>query len=340
MRELNRALLARQLLLERGPLPAVRALERLAGVQAQWEPAARLGLASRLDGFREDELAGNAVVRATLMRATIHVVSARDYLLFLPALLPSLRRKWRQYRADQPDRAELDRIAARVLAAAGEPRTAAELRALFEDDEVGSLWFRVRHHVPLVRVDQKYASADAWLGRPFGGAEEGMDHLVRRYLRAFGPATPADVTAWSGLRVSELRPALDRLRLRRFQDEAGRELLDVPGAPLPPAGTPAPPRLLPRFDNLILSHADRARVIADEHRKRIVRAAEVDATFLVDGFVAGRWKLERGKLELDPFVKLARKDVAALDAEARRLGGSASRRPGSSASRRSTGRRA
>jgi hypothetical protein len=254
------------------------------------------------------------------MRATIHLVSTRDYLLLLPALLPSLRRKWRQYRPREPDLPELDELAAHVLAAAAEPRSAAELRRLFEDDEHSSLWFRIRHHVPFVRVDGKYVAAEPWLGRPFASAEEGTRHLVRRYLRAFGPATVADVSAWSGLQASELRPALEQVRLRRFRDEAGRELLDLPEAPLPPADTPAPPRLLPRFDNLVLAHADRTRVIADEHRKRIVRAAEVHATFLIDGFVAGRWKLERGKLELDPFVKVARKEVAALEEEARRLG--------------------
>jgi hypothetical protein len=318
-RELNRALLARQLLLTRKPMPAARAIERVAGVQAQWEPAARLAVATRVEGFRPEHLDGPGFVRATLMRATIHLVSRRDYLLLLPALLPSLQRKWRQYRPGEPDRADLGRIAARVLAAASEPQTASSLRELFEDDEQGSLWFRIRHHVPFVRVDGKYVAAEAWLGRSFASAEEGIRHLVRRYLRAFGPATVADISAWSGLLAAELRPALDETRLRRFRDELGRELLDVPGAPLPSAETAAPPRLLPRFDNLVLSHADRTRVVADEHRKRIVRAAEVDATFLVDGFVAGRWKLERGRLELDPFVKLGRKDVAALDAEARRL---------------------
>lgn len=327
LRELNRALLERQLLLARARIPAVRAVERLGGMQAQWEPAARTGLAVRLEDFRAEELARRSLVRATLMRATIHLVSARDYLLFLPALLPTLRRTWRQHHPRDPDHPDLDGLAARVLAAASEPKPAAELRALFDDDERGTVWFRIRHHVPFVRVDGDYVDPKAWLGRPFASAGEGMVHLVRRYLRAFGPARAADVAAWSGLQASELRPALERLRLRRFRDEAGRTLFDLPGAPLPPAETTAPPRLLPRFDNLVLSHADRTRVIADEHRKRIVRAAEVDATFLVDGFVAGRWKLERGKLELDPFGKLSRKDVDALQEEATRLGGSASRRP-------------
>jgi hypothetical protein len=318
-RELNRALLARQLLLERKPISPTTAIEQVAGIQAQWEPAAVMGVAARIEGFRPEQLARSRLVRATLMRATIHLVSERDYLLFLPALLPSLQRKWRQYRAGRPDIEGLDQLAKPLLAAATEPRSAAELRALIQDDEEGSLWSRIRHHFPFIRVDGKYVAASAWLGRPFAPADEGLKHLVRRYLRAFGPATLADIALWSGLQVAEVAPMVGRLRLRRFLDESGRTLLDVPGAPLPPADTPAPPRVLPRFDNLILSHADRNRIVADEHRPRIVRAAEVDAIFLIDGFVAGRWKHVRRKFELDPFVKLSRKDVAGLEEEARRL---------------------
>ena len=318
-RELNRALLARQLVLERKPISPTRAIEQVAGIQAQWEPAAVMGLAARIEGFRPEQLARARLVRATLMRATIHLVSERDYLLFLPALLPSLQRKWRQYRAGRPDVEGLDQLAQPVLAAAAQPRPATELRTLIEDDEEGSLWSRIRHHYPFIRVNGHYVAASAWLDRPFAAADKGLDHLVRRYLRAFGPATLADIALWSGIQVAEIAPAVERLRLRRFLDESGRTLLDVRGAPLPPADTPAPPRVLPRFDNLILSHADRTRIVAEEHRPRIVRAAEVDAIFLIDGFVAGRWKHVRRKLELDPFVKLSRKDVAALEKEARRL---------------------
>jgi hypothetical protein len=144
--------------------------------------------------------------------------------------------------------------------------------------------------------------------------------LVRRYLGAFGPATRADIAEWSGLRVRDIAPALEELEpLRRFADERGRELLDLPRAPLPAADTPAPVRLLPRFDNLTLSHDDRSRVIADEHRKRVVQTAEVRAVFLVDGFVAGVWSLEKERVRIDPFRRLARTEERAVAEEARLL---------------------
>jgi len=326
-RALNRALLARQLLLVPADLPVVRAVEALAGMQAQWAPAPAIGLASRLERFDPGELAEaleqRRLVRGTLMRATIHLVSARDYLRFRPALEPLLRRKWRQYYPREPEPADLPELIARVTEATAEPRTAAELQALAghdeDEDERRLRWFRARHEVPLVRTGERYVHAERWLGRPLEGGDQAVRHLVRRYLAAFGPAAPADVAAWSGLQVAEVRPALADLRVRRFRDEAGRELIDLPAAPRPAGETPAPPRLLPRFDNLTLSHADRSRVIADEHRRRIVRAAEVDAVFLVDGFVAGRWKLTRGRLTLEPFGRLAATARRALEAEAERL---------------------
>jgi hypothetical protein len=326
LRELNRALLARQLLLRRERVPVVRALERVAGLQGQWEPSLPIGLWTRLDGFRAESLdralARRVAVRGTVMRATIHLVSTRDYLRFFPALRPMLRRKWLQHRSGAEDVPDFEELAARVAAAATEPRPLAELRVLVEpDDELRTRWFRVRHHAPLLRVGGDYVAAEAWLGRPFVPAGEGLRHLVRRYLGAFGPATAADVGAWSGLRAAEVRDALDGLRLRRFHDEQGRLLVDLPGTPLPPADAPAPPRLLPRFDNLILSHADRTRVIADEHRKRVIRGGEVDPVFLVDGFVAGRWLRRGRKIELEPFGSLRRADLDAVRAEAEALEG-------------------
>lgn len=179
----------------------------------------------------------------------------------------------------------------------------------------------MRCHAPFVRVGRRYVSAAE---DPFAAPEDGLLHLVRRYLGAFGPATIADAAAWSGLQVRELRPAFDSLDLVEF--DGG--LYDLRDAPRPDGDTPAPPRLLPRFDNLILSHADRTRVIADEHRSLVIRAGWVDAVFLVDGFVAGRWRLAGGKLDLDPFVKLSRRDEGALRDEASRLAESTSPRRG------------
>ena len=193
-RELNRALLARQLLLERAELPVVRAVEALAGMQGQWLPGPTIGLWSRLARVDRDEveraIEAKRLVRATLMRATIHLVLTADYLRFRPALESALRRKWRQYYPRDEEPADLAELEARVAAAAGEPRTAAELQALTQpDDERRLRWFLARHNVPLVRTPELYVEAGAWLDRPLAPTEDGVRHLVRRYLAAFVPAT-------------------------------------------------------------------------------------------------------------------------------------------------------
>jgi len=142
---------------------------------------------------------------------------------------------------------------------------------------------------------------------------------VRRYLASFGPATRADIAQWTGLALSVLDPGLEPLELTRFRDELDRELYDIPRAPLPPADTPAPPRFLPRFDNLVLSHADRRRVLADENRTTVIERGEVRATFLVDGFVAGTWALDGGRVRLEPFASLPRGVRREVADEAARL---------------------
>jgi hypothetical protein len=311
-RELNRALLARQLLLERRPLPVTRAVEQVGGLQAQWEPSPPVGLWTRIGDFPRQGLSSlSSLVRATLMRGTIHAVSRRDYRLLHPALLPVLERYPSRHRHAMPP--DLDGLASRALAFAAQPRTQAEMVEFIGDE---SAWFLVRYRAPFVRVGTRFlAAAD----EPFASAEQGLRHLVRRYLGAFGPATIADAAAWSGLQVRELRPAFTSLDLVELE----RGVYDLPDAPRPSGDVPAPPRLLPRFDNLILSHADRTRVISDEHRGRVIGNGWVDAVFLIDGFVAGLWRLTRGKLELDPFVKLNRRDEAALREEATRLAESA-----------------
>ena len=315
LRELNRALLARQLLLERARLPVVRTLERVAGLQAQDVVAPFIGLWTRLAGFEREALARalrrRTVVRATLMRGTIHLVSARDYSLFAPALLPMIQTLSQRYLRDREPVADVDGLVERALAFARQPRTNAEMREAVGGEDA---WWRVRRHALFVNApgDEPWGfartvrlvAADAWLDRPLADPGEGLEHLLRRYLAAFGPAGADDVSAWTGLSQAALRPALERLRLRRLRDERGRLLLDLPSAPLPAADTPAPPRLLPAFDNLVLSHADRTRIISDEHRRAVIRGGLVDAVFLVDGFVAGRWRLERGKVRLEAFQPL------------------------------------
>jgi hypothetical protein len=326
-RELNRALLARQLLLERVRLPVGRALERVAGIQAQDVIPPFIGLWTRLPGFERSDLTRaldrRTAVRATLMRGTIHIVSARDYASFAPATLPMVRRLYRGSLRDRQPVADVERLTARALAFAEQPRTGAEMRDFLGGEDA---WWRIRREALFVNAPgddlwsfsrrRRFVAASAWFDRPLADVETGRDHLVRRYLAAFGPATTADVSAWSGLTAAELRPSLERLRLRRFRDHRGRLLLDVPGARLPDPRTPAPPRLLPLFDNTILSHADRTRVISDEHRRIVIRGGMVDAAFLVDGFVAGVWRLRRGSFELDPFERLSRR----VERELRREG--------------------
>jgi hypothetical protein len=329
-RELNRALLARQLLLEREALPVGRALERVAGLQAQEARAPYIGLWTRLDGFDRAALTGalrrRAVVKATVMRATLHLVSARDYVLFQPALDSSPSGNWQSYRRDL---ANGKRLARRAEAFANVPRTSSEMREhLGQEDE---RWWRVTLHAPFVRVPTgedwafgprtAWVAARHWLDRPFGTAEAGVVQLLRRYLAAFGPGTLQDAAAWSGMPVKALRPAVETLapRLRRFRDESGRLLLDLRGAPLPPADTPAPVRLLAPFDNAILSHADRTRIVSDAHRREVIRGGMVDPVFLVDGFVAGRWHAEGGSVRLEPFGRLPREPRRALLDEGERL---------------------
>jgi hypothetical protein len=315
LRELNRALLARQLLLQRERLPVAAALERVAGLQAQEKRAPYVGLWTRLDGFRRAELTRalrrRSVVKATLMRGTLHLVSARDYVQFLPALRGS-------------NIGGVDELTARALEYAAEPRSARQMHALLGGQDE---WWRVRMAAPFLHAptgddwafapQPRYVAAEAWLGRELGSAAPAP--LVRRYLRAFGPATVADVAAWSGLRVADVAPVIASLPLRRFRDERGRQLVDVLRAPLPSGDTPAPPRLLPPFDNLILSHADRTRVVSDERRRTVIRGGMVDPVFLVDGFVAGTWRLEGGRVELEPFEPLRRGVEQELRREAKAL---------------------
>jgi hypothetical protein len=330
LRELNRATLARQLLLERRRLPLVRALERVAGLQSQWAPASYVGLWTRLEGFRRESLeralTREQVVRAVLMRGTVHLVSHRDYGIFGSAVAQPA---W-----IRPESAALaEQVHASLLEFGREPRTRAEVLAWLhethgiEHDGGAGFWYSLRTvgrltHAPAAGAwvqprETRFVLIEHEQVDPFPARVE----LVRRYLGAFGPATRADVAEWSGLRVRDFEPALEALEpLRRFTDERGRELLDLPRAPLPPADFAAPVRFLPRFDNLVLSHADRTRAIADEHRSAVIHGGGmVEATFLVDGFVAGMWRVERGRVRIEPFAPLPRAWRGEVEDEAARL---------------------
>jgi winged helix DNA-binding protein len=336
-RALNRALLARQLLLERSALPLTRALERVAGLQTQYAPSAYVSLWSRLRDFRRHALTkaleqGRAV-QGTLMRSTIHVVSAGDYPLFAEAIRKGRQEWWLRIQRHQVKGLDMKRVAAllRKLLADGPRRQAELVEALEAHGFPRMAWSGAGLWVDLVRVppsgtwDRRradlYGLAEDWVGRSTVTEAEGLDHLVRRYLAGFGPASLNDVANWAGLPVTTLRPVADRLRLRRFRDEGGGELLDLPRAPLPHPDTPAPVRFVPVWEATLLAHARRTQILPEPYRPRVFNTKTPHSvnTFLVDGAVAGTWRHDKGRVRVEPFGLLARQDRRELEDEAERL---------------------
>jgi Winged helix DNA-binding domain len=327
-RDLNRALLARQLLLERSKLPVPRALERIAGIQNQYAPNAYIRLWSCLAGFARDDLTRalerRSVVQATLMRETVHVVSRRDYWPFAVAVRAAQREWFLRVRKPRPDERDLERRAdeLRRLMADG-PRRYDELV-----EAVGSGWGPWIEHVRVPpsgtwekRRAHLFQTAENWLGPEDVEEDEARDHLVHRYLAAFGPASRKDIAQWSHLRPGDLEPVLERLSLRRFRDERGGELLDVPRAPLPDPDTPAPVRFLPTWDAVLLVHARRTGVLPEKYRPVVFHTKNPPSvpTFLVDGVVAGTWRYEDGGVRCDAFERLDRAVARDVDEEAERL---------------------
>lgn len=343
LRELNRATLARQLLLRRHRLSVPKALERTAGLQAQWPPSPYIGLWSRLDGFHPDALvravARRHVVKATLMRTTLHLISADDYLAFAGIYRASRIRELQRQLAALGEDADFAEAGERLASLAAErPRTRPELLALLglpklrlEERRPWLVWYGLSAHAGLVNGPESsvwrshtaggtFVPARTWLGADGASGDGAAAHLVRRYLAAFGPASRADIAQWTGMARSVVDQGLAGLRLRRFVDELGRDLVDLPRAPLPPPDTPAPPRFLPRWDNLLLAHDIRTRAFPEEYRRTIIeRNGDVPETFLVDGFVAGQWKLEAGRVRLAPFAPLPRRAWREVEEEAGRL---------------------
>jgi hypothetical protein len=329
-RELNRALLARQLLLERVRPPLPRVLERMGGLQAQYAPAMYIGLWTRVEGFDREMLTRalerRSVVQGTLMRTTIHLVSKADYWRFAVGLRSRRSARARVYGVDERD---FRRAAARIrMFLADGPRRDSEVAEALGKDVwrpgVG-LW------VDLVRIPPSgtwerrradlYALAEDWVGPENATPEEGVEHLVRRYLQGFGPAPANDIADWAGLKMTTIKAALERLQLRRFRDEQGKQLLDLPRAPLPDPDTPAPVRLLPVWDATLLVHARRTGILPEGYRARVfnVKTPHSVNTFLVDGQVAGTWRFENGRVQLTPFGRLAKAARAELNEEAERL---------------------
>jgi hypothetical protein len=330
LRELNRATLARQLLLERKRLSPTAVIERLVGLQAQWPQAPYVGIWTRTTSFRreslERKLATTEVVKATVMRQTLHLVTRRDYALLRAALSET----------NFPAESSLAKRLApsvRALAAAGPMTTADALAHLERKHGLTGMDGRRAWRAARVRAHLLHHHETAlWRGRPEGrfvALDEPEEHvpvearaeILRRYLAAFGPASRRDIGAWSMMHVPELARALELLEpLRRFRDENGRELLDVQRAPLPAADTPVPVRFLPKWDNVLLGFADRTRVLPEQYRKTVIGMnGDVAQTFLVDGFVAGKWSLTKGRVAFEPFAPLSRSVRSELTEEAARL---------------------
>jgi hypothetical protein len=332
-RELNRALLARQHLLERAVTSVPKTLERVGSLQTQYAPAGYIALQARLDGFRREQLTRalerNTVVQAWMMRSTIHMASKRDFWLFTAGIREQRRRWWlRSFRGSENDVAVAAGKTERLLAD-GPKRRSEIVKALGLDNPT---WYGVMLWLDLVRVPpygtweqpraDLYGLASHRLGEPPAVTEaEGIEHLVTRYLAAFGPASRADVASYTGLPNGVLAPILEDMTLRRFVDERGKELLDVPRAPLPDAKTPAPPRLLPVWDATLLTQARRTQILPERYRSRVFNTKMPHSihTFLVDGQVAGGWRHENGRILLEPFERLSRLSKAtrrALEDEA------------------------
>ena len=339
-RTLNRTLLLRQHLLSPATVPVEAMIEHLVGMQAQEPQAPYVGLWNRIEAFDPEQLSDLIVerraVRGGLMRSTVHLVTAADYRLLWPLMSTVMAGAFRgsQFRKEIASARTEEVVDAGRALIDEQPRTRAELRLLlaerWPDIDPTSLAYTVSAHAPLVQVpprglwrgsgQARLATADMWLGKklreqPARGAREQM---VRRYLAAFGPATVNDVQAWCGL--TGLRTIVDGMRgeLRTFRDERGRELIDVADAPLADAGTAAPPRILAPFDNVILGHDDRSRIIATEHRgvlfgDRLMRA------FLIDGFFAGTWRLDGDRIVLEHIGRVGKADRVALGEQVERL---------------------
>ena len=326
-RALNRAVLARQLLLDRADSSLIDAVEQVGGLQTQYAPSGYVGLWTRVRGFRREDLTAaledGSLIQATLMRTTIHIVSRREFWPYAMGVRQA-RRTWALRAAGAAaDEAEMIAAADRMRAALADgPRTVKEL------GELGSgfvghlgLW------VDLVRVPpsgtwqrrraDRLALAELWVGPPDATEAEGLTHLVRAYLRAFGPAPWRDIASWAGIGIREAREGGEALALVGYRDEQGGELVDLPEAPRPDPETPAPVRFLPHWDALLLVHARRTGVLPELYRPRVFSSRNPFSvgTYLVDGRVVGAWSLRDGRIVLDPYEPLDAASEAEVEAE-------------------------
>jgi hypothetical protein len=326
IRHLNRALLARQLLLERAPVSIEDALEQVGGLQTQYAPSGYVGLWARLTSVRRDDLTRaleeRRVIQATLMRTTIHMVARREYWPY-EAGVRQARRTWYLRAWRGADEASLIAGAAQLRAALADgPKWVKELGGL-----VGGFVGTAGLWLDLVRVPpsgtwerrraDRLALAEDWVGPDDSSEEAGLAHLVRAYLRAFGPAPLKDVASWAGISATDAKRGAAALSLVEHRDEAGKPLLDLPDAPLPDPDTPAPVRLLPHWDANLLVHARRTGLLPEEHRSRVfhVRNPFSVGTVLVDGRVVGAWSAREGRIELDLYEAVGRADRDGIEEE-------------------------
>jgi hypothetical protein len=336
-RALNRALLARQCLLERSDQSIEGVLESIGGLQTQYAPAGYIGLWSRMNGFERAQLTealeSRRVIQGTLMRATIHMVSASDYWPMEVGVRAARREWWlraarSQYADLDPE--ELGRAVATELASG--PLRQKELSRRLNESASGGPQAGFNILADIVRVppsgtwDQRradlYGLAADWLKPPTSLTErDGIELLIRRYLGGFGPAALADVANWMGVNIRAVKEVAATMTLVTFREEGGRTLVDLPDAPLPDPEGPAPVRFLPVWDATLLVHARRTLILPEEFRPRVFNTKTPHSvnTFLLDGQVAGTWRYDKGAIGLEPFRTLTRAERAAIDDEAHRL---------------------
>lgn len=333
-KQLNRAVLARQMLLQRSDLPLHRVVERMAGVQAQYIPSAYVGLWSRMARFERDTLTKalqrRSVIQGTLMRGTIHLVSRSDYWPMAAAIREMMRDWWLRVAQSGRTAEEMAELAISLQSALADgPRRRSDLMATLDIDS--SAWSGVGYWVELVRVppagtwDSRradlYGLATEWVGPDRADPVSGTDLLVRRYLAGFGPASRDDIKSFTGFGLTTIDEVLRRLATRTFTGEGGQTLFDVRGAPLPDPDVPAPARFLGTWDASLLVHARRALILPEEFRGRVfhTKAPHSFSTFMVDGQVAGTWKAEGGGISLQPFAPIPRRFRRDLEEESGRL---------------------
>ena len=291
----------------------------MGGLQAQYAPSMYIGLWSRLEGFERDDLTRalerKKVVQGTLMRSTIHLASARDYWPFAIATRDVRRDWWLKSHKDGPTAREMADAAKRLRRRLREgPLRRPDVEAIVGGGAVGvngvGMWLDLVRVPPSGTWERRradlYAAAEDWLGPPDVDADAAREHLVGRYLGGFGPASRNDIADWAGLPPKDTAAVLARIRVRRFRDEAGTELFDLPRATIPDPDTPAPVRFLPVWDATLLAHARATGILPDEHRSKVFKTKTPQSvqTFLVDGTVAGTWTYEKGRVQLEPFGRL------------------------------------